>query len=123
MALEDVGIKVAGSIAHFFSNHDNLLMIQRLEALGVKMDQAVKKPVSGGLSGKTFLFTGTLSSMKRSEAEALVEEHGGKILGSVSNKLNYLIIGEDAGSKLEKAKKIPTISIVPENDFLKLLQS
>lgn len=123
MAFEDIGVKVAGSIVQFFRNPDNVQMIRELEALGVKLEQEERKTVSGGLSGKTFLFTGTLRSMKRSEAEALVEARGGTVLGSVSNKLNYLIFGEDAGSKLEKAKKIPTIMILPENDFLKMLSS
>ena len=60
--------------------------------------------------------------MKRSEAEALVEEQGGKILGGVSSKLNYLVVGEDAGSKLEKAKKIPSIKILSEKEFLQFIQ-
>lgn len=123
MSFEDIGVKVAGSIVQFFRNQDNMQMIRRLEALGIRLEQEERLPVSGELSGKTFLFTGTLSSMKRSEAEALVEAQGGKVLGSVSNKLNYLIIGEDAGSKLEKAKKIPSILIITENDFLKMLPS
>lgn len=123
MAFEDIGVKVAGSIVQFFRNHDNLQMIRQLEAVGVRMEQEARAAVSGGLSGKTFLFTGTLTSMKRAEAEALVEAQGGKVLGSVSNKLNYLITGEEAGSKLEKAKKIPSIKIMSENDFLKMLSS
>ena len=61
--------------------------------------------------------------MKRSEAEALVEANGGKLLSGVSSKLNYLIVGDDAGSKLEKAKKINTISILTEAEFLHMVQS
>ena len=68
-----------------------------------------------------FLFTGTLSKMTRSEAEALVEQQGGKILGSVSSKLNFLIVGQDAGSKLEKAKKITSIRILTEDAFLDMV--
>jgi DNA ligase (NAD+) len=60
---------------------------------------------SGSLTGQTFLFTGTLPTLKRSQAEAMAEEQGGQILGGVSAKLNYLVVGEDAGSKLEKGKK------------------
>ena len=60
--------------------------------------------------------------MKRSEAEALAESKGGSILGSVSSKLNYLVVGEDAGSKLEKAKKLGTINILSEEEFLKLVE-
>ncbi|MEJ7679677.1 MAG: BRCT domain-containing protein [Segetibacter sp.] len=75
----------------------------------------------GGLHGQTFLFTGTLNKLKRSEAEEIVEQHGGKILASVSSKLNYLVVGEDAGSKFEKAKKINTVKIISEDDFLELV--
>ena len=71
----------------------------------------------------TFLFTGTLNRLKRSDAETMVEENGGKILGGVSSKLNYLVVGEDAGSKLEKAKKIGSIRIISEDDFLRLIGS
>jgi len=77
--------------------------------------------VEGGLHGQTFLFSGTLNKLKRSEAEELVEQNGGKLLGSVSSKLNYLVVGEDAGSKFEKAKKINTIKIISEDEFLELV--
>ena len=78
--------------------------------------------MEGGLSGKTFLFTGTLTQFKRAEAEAMVEANGGSILGGVSAKLNYLVVGEDAGSKLEKAKKLGTINILTEDEFLSLIK-
>ena len=78
--------------------------------------------ISGGLQDQTFLFTGTLSKLKRNEAEALAEQQGGKIVSGVSSKLNYLVVGEDAGSKLEKAKKINTIKIISENEFLELVR-
>lgn len=120
MQMEDVGVKVASSIVEFFSNYDNIIMIHKLESLGIALNQTSQKTSGGSLEGKTFLFTGSMT-MKRSEAEELVEKHGGKILSGVSSKLNYLIVGEDAGSKLEKAKKIPSITIVEEKDFLKLL--
>jgi len=118
---EDVGIKVAGSIVDFFSHPDNRKLIDELEACGLNFNNELKNEVgSGELAGKTFLFTGTLS-MKRSDAEALAESKGGSILGSVSSKLNYLVVGEDAGSKLEKAKKLGTIIILSEEEFLKLV--
>ena len=121
MQLEDVGVKVARSIFEFFKNNDNIEMLKKLEQLGVRVEGAAPKVSEGNLSGQTFLFTGTLSKLKRSEAEEMVEAHGGKILGGVSSKLNYLITGEDAGSKLEKAKKIPGIKIMSEEEFLKML--
>lgn len=122
LALEDIGPKVAGSVRQFFSNPDNIEMLRRLEALGLNL-QRTKGALSeeGNLSGRSFLFTGTLNKLKRNDAEAMVEAHGGKILSGVSSKLNYLVVGEDAGSKLEKAKKINTIKILTEDDFIKLV--
>lgn len=121
MKLEDVGVKVAASIFEFFQNDHNIQMLKRLEQLGVSPQVKKLDKIEGNLSGQTFLFTGTLNTLKRSEAESLVEQHGGKILSGVSSKLNYLITGEDAGSKLEKAKKIQGIKIISEEDFKKLL--
>jgi DNA ligase (NAD+) len=119
--MEDVGVKVAGSIREFFQNKDNMLMLEKLEKLGIKMKQDKHLPAAGNLSGQTFLFTGTLKQLKRSEAEEQVEANGGKIVTGVSSKLNYLVVGEDAGSKLEKAKKIPAIKIISEEEFLKMI--
>lgn len=121
--LEDVGVKVAKSIFHFFSNEQNILMLQNLESLGLQLTNTKKAVVaSGELAGQTFLFTGTLTRLKRSEAEALAEQQGGIIVSGVSAKLNYLVVGEDAGSKLEKAKKINSIKIISEEEFLNLVQ-
>ena len=120
--LEDIGPKVAGSVHHFFSTKDNIIILEELEKLGLQLKNEKKEHATdGNLTGLTFLFTGTLPTLKRSDAEAMVEENGGQILGSVSTKLNYLIVGEDAGSKLEKAKKINTVKIISENEFLKIL--
>ena len=120
--LEDVGPKVAGSIHHFFSNKNNIEMLEQLEKLGLQLKNQKKELSSGGnLKGVTFLFTGTLPTLKRSEAEAMAEENGGQILSGVSAKLNYLVVGEDAGSKLEKAKKINTVKIITEAEFLQLI--
>ncbi|MGB5008163.1 MAG: NAD-dependent DNA ligase LigA [Ferruginibacter sp.] len=120
--LEDVGVKVARSVYEFFHNADNLSLLEKLESLGVQLTNAKKNVVSGGnLSRQTFLFTGTLTRFTRTEAEALVEQHGGKIIGTVSSKLNYLVAGENAGSKLEKAKKIPTVKVISEEVFIKML--
>jgi DNA ligase (NAD+) len=120
--LEDIGPKVGGSIYHFFRNKDNIKMLQQLEKLGLKLKNEKKEHTTGGnLSGQSFLFTGTLPTLKRSDAEAMVEANGGSILGGVSSKLNYLVVGEDAGSKLEKAKKINSVKIISEAEFLKML--
>ncbi|MBS1496429.1 MAG: NAD-dependent DNA ligase LigA [Bacteroidetes bacterium] len=122
MQLEDVGVKVAKSIFEFFQNKDNVEMLKRLEEIGLSMQAPLLAAgQTGNLQGQSFLFTGTLVKLKRSEAEEKVEIQGGKILGSVSSKLNYLVVGSDAGSKLEKAKKIATIKIITEEEFLKML--
>ncbi len=122
LALEDIGPKVAGSIRLFFANNDNIQMLNRLAALGISMTNTKKEThASGNLNGQTFLFTGTLHKLKRSEAEEMVEQEGGKIMSGVSSKLNYLVVGDDAGSKLEKAKKINTIKILSEDDFLAMI--
>jgi DNA ligase (NAD+) len=123
LQLEDVGPKVAGSIYEYFHTPAILEMLQALEQTGVQFKNEKKETHTGGnLDGQTFLFTGTLPTLKRSEAEALAERSGGKLLGGVSSKLNYLVVGEDAGSKLEKAKKITSIKIISEEEFLKLVQ-
>ena len=123
MALEDIGPKVANSVYTFFQNDDNIQILQQLESLGLQLSNDNKQHSSGGnLEGLTFLFTGTMLQLKRSEAEELVEQNGGKIVSGVSSKLSYLVVGEDAGSKLEKAKKINSVKIISEGDFLKMLE-
>jgi DNA ligase (NAD+) len=91
--------------------------------LGIEMKNTKRSALTvGGLHGETFLFTGTMGKLKRTQAEEMVEANGGKLLGSVSSKLNYLVVGEDAGSKLEKAKKINTIKVIDEDEFLALIE-
>ena len=120
--LEDIGPKVGGSIYHFFRNRDNIKMVRQLEELGLKLKNEKKEHAKGGnLGGQSFLFTGTLPTLKRSDAEEMVEKNGGTLLSGVSSKLNYLVVGEDAGSKLEKAKKINSVKIISEAEFLKML--
>jgi DNA ligase (NAD+) len=119
---EDVGIKVANSIYHYFHDAKHIELIKTLELLGLNMIQTNTTAVDGNLSGLNFLFTGTLTQLKRSDAEAMVEARGGHILSGVSSKLNYLVVGEDAGSKLEKAKKIASIKIITEAEFIELIK-
>jgi DNA ligase (NAD+) len=120
--IEDVGVKVAESIYQFFSDKENIEMLNKLESIGLQLQSSKKQPSTGTLNGKSFLFTGSLLKLKRTEAEELVEENGGKILSGVSSKLDYLVVGEDAGSKLEKAKKIASIHIISEDDFLEMIK-
>lgn len=123
MTLEDVGPKVAATVADFFLLPENRHMIDLLEQQGINLSNihTKQKSTDGSLSGKTFLFTGTLGHFKRSDAEAMVEEKGGSIVSGVSSKLNYLVVGADAGSKLEKAKKLGTVTILTEEEFLKMI--
>lgn len=119
--LDDIGPKVAGSIVQFFKNENNLKMLHELEGLGVEMKKSKQEVTTDELFGATFLFTGTLPTLKRNEAEAMAEAKGGKILSGVSAKLNYLVVGENAGSKLDKAKKLGSVNIISEAEFLMLM--
>ncbi len=121
--LKDIGDKVSESIYDFFQNEDNITMLKDLAEKGINTKGNKKQEISGSLSGHTFLFTGTMPTLKRNEAEKLAEDNGGKLLSSVSGNLNYLVAGESAGNKLEKAKKIKAIKIINEQDFLNMIQS
>ncbi len=121
--LKDIGEKVAESVFDFFHNEDNIKTLESLAGKGLNMKGDKSEPVTGKLSGATFLFTGTLPTLKRNAAEKMAEDNGGKLLSSVSANLNYLVAGESAGSKLTKAKKIKTVKIISEEDFLNLIQS
>lgn len=122
LEFEDIGVKVASSIVQFFRDPIQLEMINHLIQLGLNVEQTNHQKADGTLTGLNFLFTGTLTQLKRSEAEAMAEAKGGHILSGVSSKLNYLVVGEDAGSKLEKAKKIASIKIITEAEFIELIK-
>lgn len=121
--VEDIGEKIAVSIVEFFLIPENILMIERLKNYGVQLekDESISDTISNVLEGKTFLFTGKLSLFTRDAAEEMVEKNGGKNISAVSKNLNYLVVGEKAGSKLKKAQDIGTITILDEQQFLDLL--
>ena len=121
--LKDIGNKVSESVFEFFQNDDNIKMLKTLAAEGINTAGDKREEIAGSLTGKTFLFTGTLPTLKRNEAEKLAEENGGKLLSSVSSNLNYLVTGDAAGSKLDKARKIKTVKIINEQEFLNLVQT
>lgn len=122
--LEDVGPIVAESIYDFFQNEANIKLIKELEEAGVNIEnEGSTEPQSDVLDGKSFLFTGSLSNFTRDEAKEMVEQNGGKTISSVSKKLNYLVVGENAGSKLEKARKLGSIEIISEEDFLEMIKT
>ena len=123
--VEDIGSKIAESIVSYLHNPENWEMIERLRSYGVQLEKGenTTEVLSTVLEGKTFLFTGKLSLFTREQAEEMVEKHGGKNISAVSKNLNYLVVGEKAGSKLKKAQDIGTITILDEQQFLNLIEN
>lgn len=121
--IEGIGPKVAQSIFDFFSKEGNIHLLKKLKEYGVNTENRPEDAIAKNnkLQGKTFLFTGSLQRFTRDRAKQLVEENGGTLLSGVSTKLNYLVAGEDAGSKLTKAKAIATITILTEDEFLAMI--
>ena len=118
-AINDVGPKVAATIHDFFQNPTNLALIARLKELGLEM-RAEKRVTTTQLAGLTFVLTGTLPTLTREAAKAMIESAGGKVSGTVSKKTDYLVAGEEAGSKLDKAQSLG-VKIVDELGLLGLL--
>ena len=118
---QEVGPKVAESIREFFDEAHNRELLERLKAAGLQFHHTAPKREGGSLSGLTFVITGTLPNLSREEAKARIEEAGGKVAAAVSRKTNYLLAGEDAGSKLTKAQEL-NIAIMDEGRLLKLLE-
>ena len=118
LRVEGVGPSMAREIRHFFDGPGGELTDRLLEA-GVRPQEGAG-PAEGPLSGKAFVFTGTLSRMTRDEAEQLVRSLGGKPAGSVSSKTDFVVTGEGAGSKLEKAQRLK-VQVLTEDEFLELV--
>jgi len=116
----EIGDKIAASILAFFTNPANLKLIEELKALGLNFHYS-QNQISNSLEAQSFLITGTLSR-PRGEIEDLIRSHSGKIVSSVSKNLSYLVVGEKAGSKLDKARKIPEIKIIDETELMALLK-
>lgn len=124
IAVEDIGEKIAFSIQEFFSKPNNIELIQRLKSAGVQMEAGEEAlPVSEALNGKSFLFTGSLTQFTRTEAQKMVEDHGGKNISAVSKNLDFLVAGEKAGSKLKKAQELGTVKILTEDEFLRMIEN
>ena len=117
--VNDIGPKVAATVREFFSNARNLAMVERLRGFGVTFT-AEKKVRGSALEGMTFVLTGTLPTLTRDEAKARIEAAGGKIAGSVSKKTSYVVAGEEAGSKLDKAAQLG-VAVVDEAGLLAML--
>jgi DNA ligase (NAD+) len=117
---EEVGPKVAESIHEFFREPRNRDLVERLRKAGLKFDHPKKIKKAGPFDGMTFVLTGTLPSMTREQASEQIEAGGGKVSGSVSKKTSYVVAGEDAGSKLDKAKALG-VAVLTEERFLEML--
>ena len=122
MEVEEVGEIIAQNIVDFFADENNLNEIEKLFAVGVEIENVEDAIKSQKLAGMTFVLTGTLSNYSRSEMTKLIEENGGKTASSVSKKTNFVVAGEEAGSKLEKAKSLG-VEILSESDILKMLEN
>jgi len=120
-ALREEG-RIAADVCRFFRDSRTIELVRELREAGVRMDQPPRSDARGGtpLHGKTVVITGTLESMGRKEAQDLVKKLGGKVVGSVSKKTDFLVCGRDAGSKLENARDL-SITILTEGDFLSLI--
>lgn len=121
LKVEEVGPTVAQSILLFFRDERNREMIHKLRAAGVTIVEEAAPGATGPLAGKTFVFTGTLKNMSRGQAEALVQAAGGRVSSSVSRKTDYVVAGEEPGSKLEKARALG-VTVLSEEEFQKLIE-
>ncbi len=117
---EEVGPKVAQSIARFFAEERNRELVERLREEGFSFKYAIKRKTGGQLHGLTFVLTGTFPTLKREEAKARIESVAGKVAGSVSKKTDYVVAGDDAGSKLDKAKELG-IKVIDEAELLRMI--
>jgi DNA ligase (NAD+) len=116
-SLPDFGLVTAQSVAEYFALPQTSVLLDALEGHGIRLDaRKTVRPGTGAFSGKTFVLTGTLPSMTRDRASELIMENGGKVVSSVSSKTDYVLAGEAAGSKLEKAHSLH-ISVLDEAAF------
>jgi DNA ligase (NAD+) len=119
--VEEIGPSVSQAIVEYFAQPTNLSLVKRLKDAGIDMT-AEKKQRTAQLEGLTFVLTGTLPTLTRDQAKAKIEAAGGKVVGTVSKKTHYLVAGEEAGSKLDKARKLE-IPVLDEGGLLVLLNS
>jgi len=117
---DSIGPKIAGSVVAFFGNPTNRSIVETLKNAGLTFQEEESNQASNKLSGKTFVLTGSLPTMTRKEATGRIEQHGGKTTSSVSSKTDYLLAGESAGSKLDKAKSLG-IPVITEEELNRLI--
>lgn len=119
--VDEVGEVMADSLVSFFSSKQTIDLINRLKAVGVNMKSEENEIIDNRFLGQVFVLTGTLAKFTRQEASKIIEKYGGKTSSSVSKKTNYVLAGDEAGSKLTKAEKLG-INIISENDFLEMIK-
>jgi DNA ligase (NAD+) len=119
--MDEIGEIMAQTISQYFANPDNIKEIETLFSLGVKIE-VQEKTLGGVLAGERVVLTGSLTDFKRSDASKIIESLGGEVLSSVTKNTTLVIAGEDAGSKLEKAKKLG-IKIIGEQEFKEIIAS
>lgn len=117
----DIGYVMADSVVEFFSQDHVKEMIDRMKAAGVNMEHFAKEALGTVFDGMTVVLTGTLSSMGRKEAAEIIERNGGKVSGSVSKKTSLVVAGEEAGSKLDKAKALG-VKVIDEDEFIEMIK-
>src|SRR3954453_4178609 len=118
---EEIGPKVADAIRQFFGEKRNRELVERLRQAGLQFTGAKTVVTQGALSGKSFVLTGTFPTLKREEAKERIEAAGGKVVGAVSSKTQFVVAGEEAGSKLEKAKGLG-IPVIGEQELIEMLE-
>lgn len=119
--IQDIGEVIADSVYKFFKEEKNIKTINELKLLGVNMEYKGNESIDDNFNNKTFVLTGTLSKLTRDEASIEIENRGGKITSSVTKKTDYVIVGENPGSKYQKAKDL-NINILNEEEFLNMLE-
>jgi DNA ligase (NAD+) len=119
--IPEVGPRVALAIVDYFASAQAKTLLRKLKAAGVRMEADASARRSDKLAGKTFVITGSLSSMSRDEAESLIVAHGGRATGSVSKKTDFVVVGENPGSKFDKARELG-VTVLREPDFLKMIE-
>jgi len=118
--IKGIGKEIAGSIVSYFEDESNKTLIERLLAAGIEFEKVERPEVSSAISGKSFIITGALNSMERSQARELIVKKGGRFVSSLSSKTDFLVVGDSPGSKLEKARQLG-VKIIDENEFLLLV--
>ncbi|MCB0299548.1 MAG: NAD-dependent DNA ligase LigA, partial [Calditrichaeota bacterium] len=121
--IDGIGEKTAESIRDFFSNEENLQVIEKLRSAGMPFSEAAPEPsgeTDERFAGKSFVFTGALEQFTRDEAGEMVEKRGGKVVKSVSKKTDFVVAGADAGSKLQKAQQLG-VTVLSESEFLEMI--